>query len=112
MYNTGMTNNSDIEILPEDRVKLNNDQKNLIVLALEKQLPVDDAEFLEKVQKYAPNISSPYEKILDYFEKKYGFEFAKIYLSAITGGEDACKQSIKDIEESRALERIKNKNKN
>lgn len=109
MYNTSMNSKSDIEILPEDRVKLTNDQKNLIVLALEKQLPVEDAEFLEEVQANAKNLEDPFEKINKYFMNKYGSVFAKIYFSAITGGEVACKQTIRDIEESNALERLKRK---
>src|SRR5882762_8056423 len=101
LYNTGMNNQANIEILPEDRVQLTNDQKNLIALALEKQLPFEDAEFLEKVQKKAGGDS--YTKINEYFVTKYGSEFGKIFLATITGGEKSCKEAINTIEESRAL---------
>jgi len=101
-----MNTKTTIEILPEDRVKLTNDQKNLIVLALEKQLPPEDANFLEKVKKESKEALSSFEKIDKYYILKYGPEFGKIYLSAITEGEEACKQTINDIEESNALKRI------
>lgn len=106
LYNTLMNIKDDVEILPEDRVQLIADQKNLIALALEKQLPFEDAEFLEKVQKKDGRDS--YAKINEYFARKYGSEFGEIYFAAITGGEEGCKEAIKAIERSRALEREKN----
>lgn len=86
LYNIDMNIQDDVEILPEDRVQLTTDQKNLIVLALEKQLPFEDAEFLEKVQKKAS--SDSYTKINKYFVKSMDQEFGEIYLAAITGGEE------------------------
>ena len=43
--------NDKVEILPEDKIELTQDQKNLIELAFVKQVPPEDAEFIEKVQK-------------------------------------------------------------
>ncbi len=106
-----MSITDDVEILPEDRVKLTNDQKNLIALALEKQLPFEDAEFLENIQKKAENPTESYGKIEEYFVAKYDPEFGKIYLAAITDGEESCKEVITALEESRALERVR-KNRN
>lgn len=103
-----MNNQADIEILPEDRVKLTTDQKNLLALALEKQLPFEDAEFLEEVQKKA-GVDS-YTKINTFLAKKYGSEFGEIYLATITGGEEGCKEAIDNIEKSRASEREKASN--
>ncbi|HSW98172.1 MAG TPA: hypothetical protein VLF89_10180 [Candidatus Saccharimonadales bacterium] len=102
-----MSNDQKINILSEDRVKLTKDQKNLITLALEKQLPQEDAEFLETVQKDKNKIDDPYMKIDNYFVKKYGSVFGKILFSAITGGENACMETINVIEESNAQTRIK-----
>lgn len=99
-----MTNQSDIEILPEDRVQLTTDQKNLIALAFEKQLPFEDAEFLEKVQKKT-GVDS-YTKIHEYFVTKYGSEFGEIFLATITGGEESCKEAISTLEQSRAFARM------
>ena len=64
-----MSNDQKINILPEDRVTLTKDQKNLIALALEKQLPQEDAEFLESIQQDKSKIADPYEKINSYFKK-------------------------------------------
>lgn len=107
-----MNNQADIEIVPEDRVKLTNDQKNLIALALEKQLPIEDAEFLENIQKKGVNPTDSFVKIEKYFVTKYGLEFGKIYLAAITDGEDSCKAAINELETARAQERIKGKRRN
>lgn len=105
-----MNNQADIEILPEDRVQLTTDQKNLIALALEKQLPFEDAEFLEKVQKKAG--VDAYEKIHKYFDKKYGEQFGEIFLAAITSGEEGCKAAINKIETARAQERMRRETRN
>lgn len=102
-----MNVSTNIEILPEDRIKLTNDQKNLIVLAVEKQLPTEDAEFLETIQKDAQKIRDPYAKVKKYFTKKYGEVFGIIYLAAVNGGEESFQKTIHNIEESRALARIK-----
>ena len=47
-----MNNKTAIVILPEDKVVLNQDQLNLITLALEKQLPVEDTALLGEMQKH------------------------------------------------------------
>jgi len=106
-----MSNDQKITILPEDRVKLSKDQRNLITLALEKQLPQEDAEFLEAVQKDKAKIADPYMKIDNYLVKKYGSVFGKIFLSTIIGGEEGCMETIKVIEESNAQARMKRQKK-
>lgn len=100
-----------VEILPEDKVQLTQDQKNLIEMALEKQLPVEDAEFLERVQKSSKNPTQPYIEIHKFFALKYGVDFGTIYLSSITNGEAGYKQTIRAIEEDRAMERVGNQKK-
>lgn len=102
----------DIEIQQEDRVKLTNDQKNLLTLALEKQLPVADAEFLEDVKKNTTENLDSYVVIKKYFTDKYGSLFGVIYLAAITDGEEGCKNAINDLETSNAEERIRRENSN
>jgi hypothetical protein len=96
---------TNLEILPEDQVRLTKDQRNLVTLALDRQLPPEDEEFLESIHK--DKIIDPYKKIRNYFIKKYGFNFGKIYLSAITGGEEACMETITAIEKSNARKRSK-----
>lgn len=98
-------------IMPEDRVKLTKDQRNLITLALEKQLPPKDADFLESVQHDKDTIIDPFNKIQSFYITKYGSVFGKIYLSAITGGEKACIETINDIEKTNALKRMKKEKK-
>ena len=105
-----MNTKDNIELLPEDRVQLTGDQKNLIALALEKQLPFEDAEFLEKVQKKA-GVES-YKKIHTHFVKHYGNEFGEILLAAITNGEEGCNAAINDIEIARAQDRIRKDSRN
>ena len=102
-----MKTKTDIVILPEDRVVLNQDQQNLITLALEKQLPIEDAQFLEGVQTEAIPTSHPYGKVESYFTTKYGKEFGKLYLATITGGEKGYKEFIVSLERARAVKRTK-----
>ena len=101
-----MNAKTNLEILPEDRVKLTKDQRNLITLALEKQLLPEDAEFLEAVKKNKLEIDNLYERIQKYYKKKYGSVFGEIYLSAIINGEDACVETINSIEKANALKRL------
>lgn len=103
-----MNTKDDIEILAEDRVQLTRDQKNLIALALEKQLPFEDAEFLGKVQNSTK--ADSYTKIHTYFVKKYGKEFGEILLATITSSEEGCKTAINEIETKNAQDRLKSTN--
>lgn len=100
-----MNTQQKFDILPEDRINLTKDQRTLISLALEKQLPYEDAEFLENVQSKAD--SDSYAKINTYFVKKYGKEFGEILLAAITSGKEGCKAAINEIETKRAKDRLK-----
>ncbi len=102
-----MNNTKDIKILPEDRVQLTQDQKNLIELAFAKQVPPEDARFIEKVQIETKNGGNPYARLSEHFTAKYGFDFGTIYLSAIMGGEEKYKETLEFIEKQRALDRIK-----
>ena len=105
-----MKNKADVDILPEDRVNLNQEQKNLIELALQKQVPPEDAELIEKVQEESKTSLDPgslFIKLSDYFTRKYGIDFGIIYLSAIIGGEEKYKETIESIERLRALDRAK-----
>ena len=106
-----MRNQQEVNILPEDRIKFTKDQRNLITLALEKQLPPEDTEFLESIQQSKQEIANPYEKINNFYIKKYGSVFGRIYLSAITNGKEACTETINDIEKSNALIRVKREKK-
>lgn len=107
-----MNDTPDIEILPEDKVELTNDEKNLVELAFAKQLPPEDAEFLEKVHKDTKTITDPYSEINRYLSTKYGVEFGRIYLAAITGGEEEYKEAVTEVEKRRALDRIKRESQN
>lgn len=102
-----MNDTTDIKILPEDKVKLNQDQKNLIQLAFDKQIPPEDARFIEKVQIESKNGGNPFARLSEYFTAKYGMDFGMIYLSAITGGKEKYKETIESIEKLRAKDRIK-----
>ncbi|MCL4354156.1 hypothetical protein M1349_01655 [Patescibacteria group bacterium] len=99
-----------IKILPEDRIQLTQDQKNLIELAFAKQVPPEDAKFMEKVQK--EKVEEPYDKLSEYFTNKYGVDFGMIFLSAIMGGKEKYQETVGLIEKVRAEERIKNLQKN
>lgn len=105
-----MTKRQDIIILPEDKIQLSQDQKNLIELALTKQVPTEDAEFMEKVQK--DKDKDPFNELSKYFTTKYGNDFGMIYLSAIMGGEEKYNETVESIEEMRASERIEKQKKN
>ena len=102
-----MNDSINIKILPEDKIKLTQEQKNLIELAFVKQVPPADAEFIEKVQKEAKSGEDPFTRLSEYFTKKYGLDFGMIYLSAITGGKEKHKETVKSVERLRALERMK-----
>jgi hypothetical protein len=104
--------NDNIEILPEDRIKLTQDQKNLIELAFVKQVPPEDAEFIKKVQKEAKEEKDPFTRMSEYFVNKYGFDFGTIFLSAIMGGKEKYEETIQMIEKSNAEKRIENLQKN
>lgn len=99
-----------VKILPEDKIQLTQDQKNLIELAFVKQVPPEDAKFMENVQK--ENGEDLYSKLSEYFTNKYGADFGTIYLSAIMGGKEKYEEAVKLIEEAKAEERIKNLQKN
>lgn len=100
-----MNTKSKLEILPEDKVKLTNDQKNLIELAFAKQVPPEDAEFMEKAQREAKRGEDPFTKLSEYFCGKYGLDFGLIYLSAIMGGEEKYKETVESIEQIKAFNR-------
>ncbi len=107
-----MNNQTDVVILPEDKVQLTQEQKNLIELAFEKQLPSEDAEFIEKVQKEAvknasQNTLDPFAELSGYYTTKYGRDFGMIYLAAITGGEQKYKEAVASIEKLKASDRAK-----
>lgn len=101
-----MDNSKNIKILPEDRIKLNQDQRNLIELAFINQIPPEDAKFIEKVQNEAKLGGNPFARLSEHFTAKYGMDFGMIYLSAIMGGEEKYKETIQSIEELRAKERV------
>ncbi len=107
-----MSTKADNEILPEDKIQLNQDQENLITLAFAKQIPVDDAEFIEKIQKQDRPSTGAYIEIEEYFTKKYGEEFGRIFLATITGGEASYKNTIEKLEKERAQKRIRLGNSN
>ncbi len=96
----------DIKILPEDKVTLTQDQRNLIELAFEKQIPPEDARFIEKVQKEAKNGGNPFTRLSEYFTVKYGMNFGVMYLSAIMGGKEKYKETVASIERLKALDRL------
>lgn len=99
-----------LKILAEDKIQLTQDQKNLIELAFVKQVPPEDVEFMENVQK--ENGENSYSKLSEYFTNKYGVDFGTIYLSAIMGGKEKYEETVKLIEKARTEERIRNFKKN
>ncbi|HUQ85768.1 MAG TPA: hypothetical protein VM077_05565 [Candidatus Limnocylindrales bacterium] len=103
-----------IKILPSDRISLTQDQKNLIELAFVKQIPPEDAKFLERVQKEAGGKIQPegqsFAKLSNYFIKKYDIEFGMLLLAAVMGGKDQYNITKKSIEELNAKKRIDNQN--
>ena len=104
--------NDKVEILPEDKIELTQDQKNLIELAFVKQVPPEDVEFIEKVQKEAKEGKEPFIRLSEYFVNKYGFDFGTILLAAIMGGEEKYQETVQVIEKSKAKTRIANLQKN
>jgi hypothetical protein len=104
--------NDKVEILPEDKIELTQDQKNLIELAFVKQVPPEDAEFIEKVQKEAKEEKDPFIRLSEYFVNKYGFDFGTIFLAAVMGGEEKYQETVQIIEKSNAETRINNLQKN
>ncbi|MDP2649848.1 MAG: hypothetical protein Q8P10_03305 [bacterium] len=101
-----------VKILPEDKIKLTQEQKNLIELAFAKQVPPEDAEFIEKVQTEAKNEENSFVRLSAYFTKKYGLDFGMIYLSAIMDGKEKYQETVLLIEKSKAEKRIENLQKN
>lgn len=71
-----------------------------------------DADFLEKVQSDTKTFPDPYGEITGHFYTKYGAEFGRIYLAAITGGEEEYEEAIKEIEKQKALDRVKMQSQN
>jgi hypothetical protein len=107
-----MNNTTKVKILAEDKVKLTQDQKNLIELAFVKQIPPEDGKFIKKVQNEAQTEGKSFVKLGEYFTAKYGVYFGMIYLSAIMGGREKYEATIKSVERLRALERIEKQKKN
>lgn len=107
-------NKAQIKIMQRDKVKLTQDQLNLIELAFVGQVPPDDAEFLEKVQKDSKKDTGGKEetftKLQSYFIDKYDIEFGMLLLAAIMGGKEQYRKTKKSIEELRAKERIEKVN--
>ncbi len=115
MYNTlsyHMNDKTKVKILPEDKIKLTQDQKNLIELAFIKQIPPEDVKFIEKVQNEAKTGGSPFAKLSEYFTAKYGLDFGMIFLSAIMGGKEKYKETVESIERLKALGRIEKSKQN
>ncbi len=113
VYNAPKVMNKNIQdlILSEDKIRLNQDQKNLIELAFIKQIPPEDAEFIAKVQKEAKTSKDkldPFSELSGYYTAKYGNEFGMIYLSAVMGGEEKYSETVASIEKMKAEERVKN----
>lgn len=97
-------------ILPEEKVRLTQEQKNLIELAFIKQLPPKDVKFIEKVKKQTKSLESKldsFAQLSGYYAAKYGSEFGMIYLSAIMGGEEKYKETVVSVEQMRVKARIK-----
>lgn len=98
----------------KNRIDLTQDQINLIELAFLKQVPPEDAAFIEKVKKgYKKDdekIETTFNKLTSYFINKYGNDFGILLLSAITGGEKEYKRTKKSIEELNTIETTRYKN--
>lgn len=107
-----MTDKTKVEILPEDKIKLTQDQKNLIKLAFDKQVPPEDARFIEKVKTESKKGENPFVKLSEYFTSKYGQDFGVIYLSAIMGGREKYKETVESIERLKASDRIERSKQN
>ena len=99
-------------ILSEDKIRLTQEQKNLIELAFIKQIPPEDAEYIEKVQKEAKNSKDKVDTFTElsaYYTTKYGSEFGMIYLSAVMGGEEKYNETVVLIEKIKTKDRVKNR---
>ena len=112
VYNATKVMNVNIKdlILSEDKIRLTQDQKNLIELAFIKQIPPEDAEFIEKVKKEARSSKDKMDTFTElsaYYTAKYGSEFGMVYLSAVMGGEEKYNETVASIEKMRAEERVK-----
>ncbi len=112
VYNAteAMSDNIKDLILSKDKIRLTQNQKNLIELAFIKQLPPEDAEYIEKVQKEMKNSKGnldPFVKLSGYYTGKYGSEFGMIYLSAVMGGKGKYNETVTSIEKMKIDERIK-----
>lgn len=103
---------TNIKILPEDKIKLTQDQKNLVELAFIKQVSPEDAELIEKVHKEAKSEADSLTKLNKHFINKYGLDFGIIYLAAIMGGRKKYNETVQLIEKSKAEVRIGNLQKN
>lgn len=104
-----MKYSEDLKILPEDRVELTQDQKNMIEMAFAKQVSPEDAEFIEKIKKESKP-ETAFGQLSKYFTDKYGVDFGMIYLAAITGGEEKYNEAVESIEKMNARERVERQN--
>lgn len=102
-----MKSRTKVELIPEDKIKFTQNQKNLIELAFDKQIPPEDAQFIEKIQKNSRQGKDPFVALSEYFTTKYGQDFGIIYLSAIIGGKEKYKETVKFLEKLKAIERSK-----
>jgi len=107
-----MKTTSKIKILPEDKIKLTQDQKNLIELAFNKQIPPEDAQYIEKVQIESKQGGNSFAKLSEYFTSKYGQDFGMIFLSAIMGGKEKYRETVESIEKLKALDRTERNKQN
>ena len=107
-----MNDMTKVEILPEDKIQLTQDQKNLIELAFGKQVPPEDVKFIEKVHIESKNGGNPFAKLSEYFTAKYGMDFGMIFLSAIMGGKEKYNKTVESIERLKALDRIEKSKQN
>ncbi len=107
-----MADNTKITILPEDKIQLTQDQRNLIELSFDKQVPPEDAEFIEKMRNESKYGGNPFAKLSEYFTTKYGMDFGMIFLSAIMGGKEKYKETVDSIERLKALDRIEKSKQN
>ncbi len=107
-----MDDKTKVKIFPEDKIKLTQDEKNLVELAFDKQVPPEDAEFIEKVKNEAKDGKESYSKLSQYFCTKYGLDFGMIYLSAIMDGKEKYQETVESIEKLKALDRIEKSKQN
>ena len=107
-----MNNKTKVKKLPEDKIQLTQDQKNLIELAFDKQVPPEDAQFIEKVKNESKNGENTCVKLSEYFTAKYGMDFGMMYLSAIMGGKEKYKETVKSIVKLKASDRMEKSKQN